>query len=225
MHQFDSALTKFENVFAGGTLVLATILAAVQVALRPFGVFLFWSEEAIIYLIIFSTFIGAAATLRDREHVNVDVVATFLGARGKQVMGLIAGVVTLVYLAVIGYLAWMLIFEPFSSSTLTPALHLPLWTMELAVAIGLTLMFIRGIQFVVDVARHGMPDNAVEEALEAEAANIGLDVDAIRNVGDGGTRGAGGVDHDPRTSFADEDGADGHEPGPPTDTDHSGGAR
>lgn len=183
MHQLNSALTKFENVLAGSTLVLATVLAFVQVLMRPFGAFLFWTEEAIIYLIIFSTFIGAVACLRDREHVNVDVIATFLGARGKKVMAVIAALVTIVYLVAIGWFSWMLILEPFSRSTRTPAMHLPLWTMELAVAIGMTLMLLRAIQLLVDVIRHGAPENGVDEALEAEAANIGLDVDAIRNVG------------------------------------------
>ena len=65
-----------------------------------FNEIIFWSEEAIIYLVIFSTFLGAVITLRHNEHVNVDIFAAFLKERGKRVMALIATVVTLVYLGV-----------------------------------------------------------------------------------------------------------------------------
>ncbi len=177
MNALNRGLTVVENVLAAGALAAATIIAIVAVVLRSgFGVFLFWSEEAIIYLIIFSTFFGAVITLRAQEHVNVDVIATFLGRRGKQVMALVALVVTLVYLGAVGFYAWMLLFEPFSSSTSTPALELPLWVVESAVAIGFTLMFLRAIELIVRVWRHGVEE---ENVLETEAEAIGLDITSL----------------------------------------------
>ena len=177
MNALNRGLTVVENVLAAGALAAATVIAIVAVVLRSgFGVFLFWSEEAIIYLIIFSTFFGAVITLRAQEHVNVDVIATFLGRRGKQVMALVALGVTLVYLGAVGFYAWMLLFEPFSSSTSTPALELPLWVVESAVAIGFTLMFLRAIELIVRVWRHGVEE---ENVLETEAEAIGLDITSL----------------------------------------------
>ena len=177
MTRFNKILTGVENVLAAGTLGAAVFIAALAIVLRAVtGTFLFWSEEAIIYLIIFSTFFGAVITLRHQEHVNVDVIAAFLGARGKRVMALIALTLTLVYLGAVGYFAWLLLFEPFSSSTTTPAMNLPLWVVESAVAIGFTLMFVRGIELAVRVWRHGVEE---ENVLEAEAASIGLAVDDL----------------------------------------------
>jgi C4-dicarboxylate transporter DctQ subunit len=173
----NRALTNCENVLAAGTLAAATIIAILAVILRSgFGVFLFWSEEAIIYLIIFSTFFGAVITLRHQEHVNVDVIATFLGKRGKQVMALIALALTLVYLGAVGYFAWLLLFEPFSSSTTTPAIGIPLWVVESSVAIGFTLMFVRGIELGIRIWRHGVEE---ENVLETEAEAIGLNIDSL----------------------------------------------
>ena len=177
MKSLNRALTTLENVLAAGTLAAAALIAILAILLRQiFGIFLFWSEEAIIYLIIFSTFFGAVITLRAQEHVNVDVIATFLGRRGKQVMALVALVVTLVYLGAVGFYAWMLLFEPFSSSTSTPALELPLWVVESAVAIGFTLMFLRAIELIVRVWRHGVEE---ENVLETEAEAIGLDITSL----------------------------------------------
>lgn len=180
MSALNRALTLVENVLAAGALAAAALIAFLAVVLRAvFGIFLFWSEEVVIYLVIFSTFIGAVVTLRHQEHVNVDVVAIFLGRRGKQVMALLAVTVTLVYLVVIGYFAWMLLLEPFSSSTTTPALHLPLWVVEVSVPLGFTLMFLRAIELFVRVIREGPEE---EDALEVEAEAVGLDVEELRRL-------------------------------------------
>jgi len=195
----NRALTSLENVLAAGTLAAATLIAIAAVILRSgFGVFLFWSEEAIIYLIIFSTFFGAVITLRHQEHVNVDVIATFLGKTGKKVMALIAITLTLVYLGAVGYFAWLLLFEPFSSSTTTPAMDIPLWVVESSVAIGFTLMFVRALELAVRIWRHGVDE---EDVLETEAASIGLAVDDLHVLK--------GDDPDDREGNRNEDGGNG----------------
>ena len=178
VHRFDRVLTRIENVLAASTLGAATVIAIVAVLLRYlFGIFLFWSEEAIIYLIIYSTFLGAVITLRHNEHVNVDIFGVFLQARGKRVLAVIAAAVTVVYLVCVGFFAWLLLFEPFSTSTITPALKLPLWAVELAVPIGLTLMLVRALEILV---RNARGREAFAEGhrsiLEVEAEATGLDV-------------------------------------------------
>ncbi len=170
MSTLDSILRKVENVLAAGSLGAAALLAIIAVILRTFfNEIIFWSEEAIIYLVIFSTFLGAVITLRHNEHVNVDVIAAFLGERGKRVMAAVAALVTLVYLGAIGWFGWVLIFEPQTSATLTPALGLPLWVVTLPVPIGLTLMFVRTVQVLVRLARGDDPyPQAANSLLEAE---------------------------------------------------------
>ncbi len=178
MHRFDRVLTRIENVLAASALGLATIIAIGAVLLRYlFGIFLFWSEEAIIYLIIYSTFLGAVITLRHNEHVNVDIFGAFLKARGKRVFAVVAAAITVVYLVCIGFFAWLLLFEPFSTSTITPSLKLPLWVVEAAVPIGLTLMLLRALEILVRNAR-GVDAfaEAQRSIVEVEAEATGLDV-------------------------------------------------
>ncbi len=188
MSRLDSILSKVENVLAAGSLGAAALLAIVAVLLRTFfNEILFWSEEAIIYLVIFSTFLGSVITLRHNEHVNVDIVAAFTGERGKQVMAFIGGLMTLVYLGAVGWFAWVLVFEPRSSLTLTPALELPLWLVTLSLPIGFTLMFLRMVEVLVRIVR-GMPayPHAAQSLLEAEGgAPLDTDVPAgDRRIGD-----------------------------------------
>jgi C4-dicarboxylate transporter DctQ subunit len=190
VQRFDRVLTRIENVLAASALGLATIIAIFAVVLRyAFGIFLFWSEEAIIYLIIYSTFLGAVITLRHNEHVNVDIFGAFLKARGKRAFAVLAAAITVAYLVCIGFFAWLLLFEPFSTSTITPSLKLPLWVVEAAVPIGLTLMLLRALEILVRNAR-GV--DAFAEArrslLEIEAEASGTDVRDVertrREIGD-----------------------------------------
>lgn len=154
MSGFDRVLSRIENFLAGGSLAAAAGLAIVSVILRyVFDSVIFWAEEAIIYLVIFSTFVGAVVTLRHNEHVNVDIVPTLLGQRGKWVFSLLGAGMTLLYCGIIGGYSWLLITEPAARNTVTPALDLPLWVVELALPIGLTLMFVRTLEILYRTAR------------------------------------------------------------------------
>lgn len=172
MNRLDRALTLVENTLAAGFLAVAAVIAIASVGLRYlFGVFLFWSEEVIIYSIIYSTFLGAVITLRHNEHVRVDLLAAVAGRLGKRVLAVVGGTVTVAYLVGVGWLAWLLLLEPFSSATVTPALHLPLWTMELAVPVGLTLMLVRAVEIVYRAARGR--STFAEETAVAEGTAFG----------------------------------------------------
>lgn len=170
MSRLDSVLTKVENFLAAGSLAAAAVLAIVAVILRSlFNEIIFWSEEAIIYLVIFSTFVGSVITLRHNEHVNVDIIAVFLKDRGRKLMAVLGTVVLLAYLGIIGFYAWLLVFEPQSSNTTTPAMNLPLWVVTLPLPVGLTLMFLRGVEILVRTLRNQDPyPHAAHSLLEAE---------------------------------------------------------
>nr|WP_306254558.1 TRAP transporter small permease [Ornithinimicrobium cryptoxanthini] len=157
---------------------MAAAISIVNVFLRQFGESWFWTEEAVIYLIIYSTFVGAVITLRHNEHVSVDILGVFFKDRGKKWLALVAGVVTIIYLLIMGYLGWQLLAEPFSRTTVTPVLKLPLWVVELAVPIGMTLMLLRAIELLWRTWKHGVPTG--EDMLAAEAEATGLTLEEIR---------------------------------------------
>ncbi|GAA5166172.1 TRAP transporter small permease [Ornithinimicrobium tianjinense] len=180
MKQLDRALTTVENVLAAGALGLAALISIVNIIIRQFGAAWFWTEESVIYLIIFSTFLGAVITLRHNEHVSVDILGVFFKERGKKWLALVAGVVTLVYLGIMSYLGWLLLLEPFSRTTVTPVLKLPLWVVEAAVPIGMTLMFLRAIEMLYRTARYGTVGESPEEVLAAEAEATGLTFEEIK---------------------------------------------
>ncbi|MDQ4117014.1 MAG: TRAP transporter small permease [Actinomycetota bacterium] len=154
MTRLNRVLTGTENVLAAGSLGLAALIAIVAVLVRATtGYVIFWSEEAVIHLVITSTFLGAVVALRHGEHVGVDVLTPLMRERGRRVLALIGTAVTLVYLALIGTFAWLVLAEPYARLTVTPAIGAPLWLVTLPVPIGLTLMFVRAIEIAVRILR------------------------------------------------------------------------
>ena len=164
--RLDKILALVEDSLAGAALAGAALLAGTAVILRyTSGYVIFWAEEATVYLVIFSTFVGAVATLRHNEHVDVDVLSFFFGNRGKRVLDFVAMLLIAVYCAIIGGYGWLLVTEPAARNTVTPALELPLWVVELSLPIGLTLMFIRCLQVLYRIGRGriAFPDAEEEE--------------------------------------------------------------
>ena len=154
MHRLDRILTGIENVLAALALGGASLLACLQVILRYlFDYTIFWSEEATIYLLILSTFIGAVITLRHNEHVSVDVLSFVFGERGKRALAVLSALLVVAYCAIFGAYAWILVTEPAALRIVTPALRLPLWLVELSLPIGLTLMFLRALEMLYRSAR------------------------------------------------------------------------
>ena len=166
-----------ENFLVCTCLALATLVAIAQVLLRAiFNIHLWWGEETVVYLIIYSTFLGAVITLRHNEHIAVKVFEPFLGPIGRRRMDILGILVTIAYLGIVGFFAWLLLFEPFSTSTVTPTLKLPLWVVEFAVPLGFTLMLLRGIEILVRLIR-GLPASVdgdkSEFQREEEALGLG----------------------------------------------------
>ncbi|WP_350271516.1 TRAP transporter small permease [Brevibacterium sp. CBA3109] len=179
MKTFDKYLSRVENFLAGASLIGATALAVFAVLLRNItGDVLFWSEEAIIYLIICSTFFGAVVTLRHNEHVAVDIMPTLLKGKKKKFFVVLGGLMTLIYAGFIAYLSWALISEPFSRTTITPALKLPLWVVELSLAVGMTLFFIRAAEMLIR-AINAPAEELDKDVFAEEAAAVGIDVNDI----------------------------------------------
>ena len=177
--RFSSSLTRVENFLVCTCLALAALVAIAQVLLRSiFNIHLWWSEETVIYLIIYSTFLGAVVTLRYNEHIAVKVFEPFLGTIGRRRMDILGIVVTIVYLAIVGYFGWLLLFEPFSMDTVTPTLKLPLWVVEVAVPLGFTLMLLRAVEILVRLMRRlpASVDGGKSEFQRAEE-EIGMNKD------------------------------------------------
>ena len=172
MTKLNRLLSWAEDILAVLALGGAAIIAIVAVILRvAFNANVFGAQEAVIYLIIFSTFVGASMTLRYDEHVSIDVLDYMLGNRGKWILAILAALLMAVYCAIIAVYAWYMITQPAAFNIVTPALKLPLWTVELSLPIGFTLLFIRTCQLLYATLRRREAFPEAEDALYVEEAD------------------------------------------------------
>lgn len=155
MNRFNVVLSWIEDILATGALGLAAVLTILEVLLRSFFNFsIYWSHEAVIFLIIYSTFIGASIALRHNEHVGVDLLSYLLNSYGKWLLKVIAAVLTIGYTAAFAVLGWLMIMQPHIISTLSPSLKFPLWLIQMALPIGMTLLLIRSVQLTYHLLRY-----------------------------------------------------------------------
>ena len=80
--QIFRVLERVEFVFLGGCMMTTTLLLFTNVVLRyAFHEAIFWVEEALRYLFVWMTFIGAATCVRQKAHISLDTVVLILPAR------------------------------------------------------------------------------------------------------------------------------------------------
>lgn len=108
-----------------------------------------WGEETARYAFIYLVWIGAAAAVRDRAHIRIDVLLTFLPPRARTVMFLLGDVLMGVLATIILYLS----IGPFQSSiqygSVIEGLRvLRAWVL-FAVLLGFTLVLFRVAQSIV----------------------------------------------------------------------------
>jgi TRAP-type C4-dicarboxylate transport system permease small subunit len=140
-------VTWLENV-AAGFLAAITVLTFVAVILRYIFSYVIPDSFDIARLLLGASIFWGIATANYRdEHIGMDLVWSLVSKRGKYIIDVIAGIVTL---AVFGVFGWMFTFkfqDTLRSGETTFDLHVPLaffyglaW---LGVAAGVVLLAIR----------------------------------------------------------------------------------
>jgi TRAP-type C4-dicarboxylate transport system permease small subunit len=128
-----------------------------------------WGEETARYAFIYLVWIGAAAAVRDRAHIRIDVLLTFLPPRVRTSIILMGDILMGALAAVIFYLS----IGPFMSSiqfgSVTDGLRvLRAWVL-FAVPFGFALLMIRVIQSLIyDLAdlRAGRPPRPARQLFD-----------------------------------------------------------
>jgi TRAP-type C4-dicarboxylate transport system permease small subunit len=138
-------------VLASGMLILV-VLASLQVFARYlFDRPLAWSEEGVRYVMTWTAFLAAAWSVRDREHITVEIIMPWLGPRLRRVVD------TLRWLLVA---AFCLVLLPSSirvtmgvHAQLGVAIEIPLSVIFASLPIGLALMAWYALRLAVQAWR------------------------------------------------------------------------
>lgn len=104
LQKLDAAIAAVELVIALVALAAILVLTAAPIALRVGGgnaAALWWATPVSLYLMLTSTFFAASLALRERRHIQIDIVTRLLPRRGRAGLGVASWLVAALVLGVL----------------------------------------------------------------------------------------------------------------------------
>jgi TRAP-type C4-dicarboxylate transport system, small permease component len=161
-------LNKCEDIVIAFGMLISTLLVFVNVALRSFESGVPWSEELIRYLLIFVTFFGSSACIRDNSHFNIDFIPGLFKGRAGRVYQLGIDVVGIIFTVMLAWYGTVFCKFSFSTTQVSPALSIPMYVVYLMIPVAGILMVIR---YVHRVAQHITSLRSQHDVQSPESAN------------------------------------------------------
>jgi len=119
-----------------------------------------WGEEIVRYSFIYLAWIGAAAAVKDRAHIRIDVIMHYVGPRAKAGIYMLGDVVMFAVAVVALYWSFETVLVSAKFGSVSHGLRVSMVWFLAAVPLGFGLVVIRLIQsFLRDLSdlRHGRP--------------------------------------------------------------------
>jgi TRAP-type C4-dicarboxylate transport system permease small subunit len=140
---------------------MLVITMAVEVLRREvFAYSSVWGEEIVRYAFIYLVWIGAAAAVRERAHIRIDVIFEFCSMRVKALLYLFGDLVMLVVACFALYYSWESLLVSLKYGSVSHGLRVPMVWFLSAVPIGFSLLLFRLLQSLrrdISDIRHGRP--------------------------------------------------------------------
>jgi TRAP-type C4-dicarboxylate transport system permease small subunit len=151
-------LAGFEGGFAG-------ILLALSVALVFFAFFgrelvgfsVSWSDEVARYLLVWITYIGAAAVTREGGNIRVEYFSDLLPPRPKHLLAILVDVLSLAFTTAVFVFSVQYVYGNWQIGLMTAEsdLFVPKWIVLAGVPLGFLLMSIRLALRIYEAIRYG----------------------------------------------------------------------
>ena len=103
----SAAVARAEAGLAAALILATCGLILLNIATRSFGNALYWVDEAAIYCMVWSAFLGASVTVRNRSALAIDLLKDLLGPRGARALGRVVQVRVLGFGLALVALAWI----------------------------------------------------------------------------------------------------------------------
>ncbi|AZV78919.1 TRAP transporter small permease [Parasedimentitalea marina] len=127
--------------------VMLVVTMAVEVLRRElFSYSSIWGEEIVRYSFIYLAWVGAAAAVKERAHIRIDVLLHYLGPRPKAVFYIFGDLVMFVVALVALYWSFETVLVSAKYGSVTDGLRISKVWFLAAVPVGFTLMIFRLVQ-------------------------------------------------------------------------------
>ena len=107
-----------------------------------------WGEETARYAFIYLVWIGAAAAVKDRAHIRIDIIFRFLPSRGVAILYLLGDIITLVFACAALYWSLESVATSLRFGAATHGLRINQAWFSFAVPFGFSLILVRLVQSI-----------------------------------------------------------------------------
>jgi len=130
------------------------VVVAIEV-IRRFGLDFssLWGEETARYMFVYLTWIGAAAAIKNRTHIRIDLFSNVLPPRGKALLNIFATLCAITFACFAIYLSFDAVSVSFRFGSVTDGLRITKAWFLIAVPFGFSLVLWRSVQsFFIDLS-------------------------------------------------------------------------
>ena len=146
MNTVDKGLTLFEDWTLFLTVITALFALFANVILRyGFNYTLAWSEEYVKLVIIYTTFIGCSASVKNRSMIKVDVLLQLVPITRFPLI-LFSHLATIVFSLIMVFYGWKMAVQQASTGQTTIIMLIPMFYLYALMPLMGALMLIRTLQ-------------------------------------------------------------------------------
>lgn len=159
-------IDRADEAIAGLMLFACFAIVCVEVISRSYlGIAISWSEELSRYLIIVSTYFGAAA-VRSRDHIRVELLIDFLPPKARRLLEMVVTLACALYCATVAVAACQWVGDTVNLGLVSAesSLVIPIWVFQLSVPIGFGIMALRFLAQAYMLVRGHAPVQPLAEA-------------------------------------------------------------
>jgi len=141
-------------------LMLVVTMAVEVIRREVFSYSSVWGEEIVRYAFIYLAWIGAAAAVRERAHIRIDVIMHYVGPRMKAALYILGDLAMFTVAVIALYWSWETVLVSAKFGSVSAGMRVSMVWFLLAVPIGFGLMILRLVQsFLRDLRslRDGTP--------------------------------------------------------------------
>jgi len=149
-------ISRALGFIASGLLALAVLVVVQMVFVRyVLQGSTVWQTEFVTYSLIATTFLGSPYVLLLRGHVNVDLIPNLMTPGPKRVVGLLAGLMSLTFCALLAWSGWTYFHEAWTGNWTTETVwRLPLWIPLLPLPLGIGWLC---VQYLAEIYKLAVP--------------------------------------------------------------------
>lgn len=129
-------------------LMLGIVLAATFT--RYFNLFSMpWGEELARYLMIWLGFAGIGYGFKKNAHLGLSFVVDKCPPAVRGVLVIVRALLIILFGLLISWFSYKILSKQYAFNQISPSLHLPIWTVYLAVFVGGVLTVVRATQLLL----------------------------------------------------------------------------